>query len=192
MKKKKASATLIYLLCLVPVLLIYTYAVYFPLSARNAELDAQHTQNQIQMENEREQLSKTKVITDKIAALQKKLDASKKDAPTDGSRIAEDVSKAFGAVGIIPQEVQAGSEIAASAAQSASGSTARLMTVPVTVKTVCTQGQARQLLNYFEKQSSGCYYADSVQFAQNKQKGDVYSVTISLSLYYYGTGAKAK
>lgn len=191
MKKKKVSASLIYLLCLVLVLLIYTYAVYLPLSKQNTELDAQHAQNQIQMENYREQLSKTKAITDKIAALQGKLDAAKKNAPTDGSRIAEDVSKACGAVGIVPQEVQAGDEAAASA-QPASGSAGRLMTVPVTVKTVCTQEQARQLLNYFEKQSSGCYYADSVQYAQNKQKSDLYTVTLSLTLYYFGTGAKTK
>ena len=191
MKKKKVSASLIYLLCLVLVLLIYTYAVYLPLSSRNADLDAQHAQNQIQIDHYRDQLSKTKALTDKIAALQAKLDAAKKDAPTDGSRIAEDVSKACGAVGIIPQEVQAGDETAASA-QPASGSANRLMTVPVTVRAVCTQEQARQLLNYFEKQSSGCYYADSVQYAQNKQKTDLYTVTLTLTLYYFGTGAKAK
>ena len=191
MKKKKVSASLIYLLCLVLVLLIYTYAVYLPLSKQNTELDDQHQQNQSQMENYREQLSKTKAITDKIAALQEKVDAAKKNAPTDGSRIAEDVSKACGTVGIIPQEVQAGSEAPASV-QPVSGSASRLMTVPVTLKTVCTQEQAQQLLNYFEKQSSGCYYADSVQYAQNKQKADVYSVTLSLTLYYFGTGAKAK
>lgn len=190
MKKKKVSASLIYLLCLVLVLLIYTYAVYLPLSSRNAELDAQHAQNQVQMDHYRDQLSKAKALTDKIAALQEKLDASKKNVPTDGSRIAEDVSKACGAVGIIPQEVQAGSEAAASAQPS--GSTNRLMTVPVTVRAVCSQEQAWQLLNYFEKQSSGCYYVDSVQFAQNQQKKDVYTVTLSLTLYYFGTGAKAK
>lgn len=189
MKKKKVSGFLIYLLCLAAVLLGYFYAVYLPLSARNTQLDAQHAQNEDRIKTYQEEIVGTKAINDKITEFQKKLDSSKKDAPIGGTQIAEDAAKAWTAVGITPQEIQTGDETAVKN-QPASGK-GQLMTVPVNIRAVCTQEQMQKLLDYFEKQSSGCYYINSVQCAQN-MKGNLISLNLSLTLYYFGTGAKAK
>lgn len=190
MKKKKTSGFLIYLLCLAAVLLGYFYAVYLPLSVRNAQLDAQHAQNSDRIKTYREEIVGTKAINDKITELQGKLNAAKKDAPIGGGQIAEDAAKAWSAAGITPQEIQTGSE-AAVKNQSVSGK-GQLMTVPVNIRAVCTEEQMQKLLDYFEKQSAGCYYVNSVQYTQSPQKGSSVSLNLSMTLYYFGTGAKAK
>ena len=190
MKKNKVSGFLIYLLCLAAVLLGYFYAVYLPVSARNAQLDAQHTQNSDRIKTYREEIVGTKAINDNIAELQGKLDAAKKSAPIGGGQIAEDAAKAWSAAGITPQEIQTGSE-AAVKNQPASGK-GQLMTVPVSIRAVCTQEQMQKLLDYFEKQSAGCYYVNSVQYTQNPQKGSPLTLNLSMTLYYFGAGGKTK
>ncbi len=190
MKKKKISGFLIYLLCLAVALLGYFYAVYLPLSARNAQLDTQHTQNSDRIRTYQEEIVGTKAINDKIAELQKKLDTAKIDAPIGGGQIAEDAAKAWSAAGIVPQEIQTGGETAVKN-QPASGK-GQLMTVPVNIRAVCTQEQMQKLLDYFEKQSAGCYYVNSVQCVQNIQKGNLMSLNLSMTLYYFGTGVKTK
>lgn len=190
MKKGKVSGYLIYLLCLVLVLLLFFYLIYMPVSSDVAKLDAKHAQNMEQITVLNDEIANQKKIKDKIAELEAKLDAAKKSASVNGSQVAEDAAKAWSAAGITPQTIQVGDETVVKDKTTSDGRP--LTTVPVNITVACSKEQLQKLLNYFEKQSPGCYYVNSVQYAQGTQKSDTLTVNLSMTLYYFGAGAKTK
>ena len=190
MKKTKVSGVLIYLLALVLVLLLYFYTVYTPLTAKVGALDLEHARNTEQITQYEQLIPQKEAIQAKIDALQAELDTQKSTDSITGKTVAEDVAAACRAAGVTPLNVQVTAEVPVKGKTASGGK--QLYSVPVSVAADCSREQVQKLVDYFEKQSPGGYYVDSAEWKQDAQHPGVYSLTLTMTLYYFGTGTASK
>ncbi len=183
MKNMKISGVLLYLFAFALVLLLYFYYIFTPLTAKVAQLDTEHLQNAAQLQMYEQQIQKTDELKNKISAIQSELDSLNQSTAVTGKTAAEDIGAACKSAGILPVSIQVGNETADKTHTSSDGKT--LCSVPVNLTAVCTGAQLQTLLNYFEKQSKGAYYVDTVTCLQQQDKTQT---SLALTLYYFGSG----
>jgi hypothetical protein len=181
MKNLKISGVLIYLFCFVLVLLLYFNFVFTPLSGKVSSLDLAHSANATQMQTYDRQISKIEDLKKKIAEMQSQIQQANTTAAVTGKNVSEDIGAAFTAAGITPRDISVEDEVPDKTKTSSDGKP--LCSVLIVLKTDCTQTQMQTILNYFENQSSGVYYVNTV--AYNTQDKLPYS--LSLTLYYFGS-----
>lgn len=184
MKGLKISGVLLYLFGLVLVLLLYFYYVFTPLTGKVAQLDAEHTQNTAQLQMFEQQIQKKDELKNKISAMQSELDNLNRGTSVSGKNVAEDIGTACSSSGVTPDSIQVGNETVIKGKSSSNGDP--LCSVIVNLQTVCTDAQLLQLLNYFEGQSKGAYFVNSVSYSWGQDKS---LAGLTLTLYYFGSEA---
>jgi len=186
MKKKKISGVLIYLFCFALGLLLYMNFSYTPLSNKVTSLNSEHSADAAQIQLYEQQSSQLSSLKAKIAELQSQLEKAKTNTAVTGENAAEDIGSACKAAGVVPKSISVGDEVVNKGKTSSTGKS--LCSVPIDLEVSCNGTQLQILLNYFEKQSSGAYYVNTVSYKQEQGTSDV---TLSLTLYYFSSqGAK--
>lgn len=187
MKSLKISGVLMYLFGLVVLLLLYFYLVFTPMTVQVAKLDAAHQQNTAQIQMYEQQNQQKDKLESKISELQSELDTLNQNANVNGNTVAEDIGKACEFAGIKPISIQVGDETVNKSKTSSSGQP--LCSVPVNLEATCSETQVQNLLDYFENQSHGAYYVNTVNYAFGQKPS---SAQFTLTLYYFGTGEAKK
>lgn len=187
MKSRKISGVLVYLFALVVVLLLYFYFVFIPLSGKTAELDAAHEQNVTQLHVYEQQIQQEEQLKSKIDEMQAELNSLNPSTAINGQTVAEDIGKACDFAGFLPSDIQVGNETVINEKISSAGQT--LCSVPVNLKATCTGTQLLDLLDYFEKQSQGAYYINTVNYTWGPGQ---FPAEFSLTLYYWNPGEAKK
>jgi len=182
MKKQKISGVLIYLFAFALVLVLYFYYVFTPLTIKAAKLDAEHLQNTAQIEMYEQQIEKTDELKNKISELQSELDSLNQSEVVNGKNAAEDIGAAYKTAGITPAGIQVGDEVIDKTHTATDGRT--LCSVSVNLTAQCDSAQLQKLLDYFEKQSKGAYYVNTVALTQQQDKTEA---SLTLTLYYFAS-----
>ncbi len=177
MKSRKVSGVLLYLLGLVLVLLLYFNFVFTPMNVKVAQLDAEHQKNTQQIQLYDRQMGKADELKNKIAEMQQELEQTGQSTAVNGKAVAEDIDAACRAAGIVPAGIQVNGETVVKNKTSWQGKP--LCSVSVKLNAVCTNAQLTNLLHYFESQTKGAYYVNTV--TRTQQQTD-----ITLTLYYFG------
>lgn len=187
MKKRKISGFLLYLLLLVAILLLYFNYLFLPLGQKISVLATQHLADEAQLEAYDDDLRNMDRLRARTSELERTLSGQKADRPLTGEEIADDLIEGFGAAGIRPSNIQVGEQAAKGGAKSSDGRS--LCAVPVTLSFSCSAEQLNRFLRYCEQQSRGAYHVEKGSAsAQDK----TLSVSLSLSLYYFGTAPAKK
>lgn len=186
MKSVKISGVLLYLFGFVLVLMLYVNYLFLPLSDKVTKLNAEHSADTAQMQSYDNQIIKIVNLKQNIADNKTELANAALNTGTTGKTVSEDIGLALQAAGITLKNIAVGDETADKTKPSADGKS--LCSVTVDLHVQCTNAQLLQLLNYFEKQSEGVYYINTVSY---NQETDGPVINLMMTLYYFTpVGAK--
>jgi len=179
MKSVKISGVLLYLFAFALVLLLYFNYLFMPLSQQVAALNLEHNADTAQMQAYDEQISKITDLKQTIADTKTKLAKAALNTEVTGKTAAEDVALALKASGAAPQSVAVSDETVDKTKTSSDGKA--LCSVTIDLKVACTNAQLLKLLNYYEKQSKGIYYVNTVAYTQVAPT----VASMKITLYYF-------
>lgn len=180
MKSVKISGVLLYLFGFVLILLLYVNYLFLPLNAKVTAMNTVHNEDIAQMQAYDEQISKIADLKQNIADSKTKLAKAAINTDVTGKTAAEDIGQALKFSGAAPQSITVGEETADKTKTSADGKT--LCSVTVELKVQCTDAQLLQLLDYYEKQSKGVYYINTVNYDKSASTP---TVSLTMTLYYF-------
>ncbi len=184
MKKLKFSYFTIYLGCLLAVSLLFYVYGYQPINAQTNTLNTQHQINLAQIARNEAYANNLNGLKADTAKLTATLAEKKKVSPVSGSAIADDVNAGLKKASIEPTSVTLDKEAAVSGSKPSSNSKT-LCAVPIKLSFRCTSLQLKALLSYYENSSTGAYYVNTVSYTKDQKNGDLFSVNLSMSIYYF-------
>ena len=191
MKKTKISPLLLFLAILAAVLLIYTNYYYLPTSATVNQLTDQHQQNVLTLNELQIMAAQEKQTQKQIDALQNKLTAAQAKDSLPARRVADDVTAGCAAAGVTFDAAKLNvQEPVAIKGKTASGKL-QLYGVPLSFSVGCNNTQLQTLIHYFEQQSTGAYYVNSVKYSTPDDKKSALTAELSLTLYNFAAPQKA-
>lgn len=183
MKKLKFSYFTIYLGCLLAVSLLFYVYGYQPINAQTNTLNTQHQINLAQIARNEAYTSNLNGLKADTAKLTATLAEKKKASPVSGSAIADDVNAGLKKASIEPTSVTLDKETAVSGSKPSNGKT--LCAVPIKLSFHCSSLQLKTLLSYYENSSTGAYYVNNVSYTKDQKNGDLFSINLSMSIYYF-------
>jgi len=180
MKSIKISGVLLYLFGFVLVLLLYVNYVFLPLNNSVSVLNAAHVTDAAQIQAYDRQLNKISDLKQTIADAKVKLGKAESNTEVTGKTVAEDVAQAVKTAGVTLQSINVSPETTDKTKTASNGKPLRSVTVDLMIS--CNNPQLSQLLDYFENQSKGVYYINTVNMTRSSDK---LTGNLTMTLYYF-------
>lgn len=182
MKSFRISGIVVYLLAFVVAALLYFNYMYIPMSAQIDKLNLEHTRDMAQISQYEMQLSRIDSLRANVAELDEKLQKARENSFVQPGETGDDVDKAFQACGLQPTSVSV-SDVAEDTSGVVSSEGQPLCRLTVSLSFQSDVPRLLSLLDYFENQSQGAYFVDSL--SQSAGEDGALTVSLAMTLYFF-------